>query len=1105
MHPSLKKLCVLFVLVAMMANVLAGYPGQVSAAEGDRLLRLEEAYQMALKTSESIREAQTEVQKNETELKQAGQAVQNEQLKDLSLFAKPHSLPKDLDIRTKVPNARAKLDQAKRALAQKELELLQKVQTSYYQIYQLEKLKESADEQARKQAGKLREWEVKQRYQLAKQEQVDEARAASDKATSAYKQAALTHKSAMIEFGSMIGVNMEKESFTFEVRDQYAQLNQNTAMRLLDHALKNDVTLVNATEKRKAAEAKVKLIRELYKNKFGSGHVSGIEAVYASGDVNPKLLTVNNDMLLKKAKQDWEPWIPVPIPILWIVIPLPKSLFQGEFDGLRYFEDQRQALPIAQMELEQAIALENETRKAVADKVKTSYLAAKGAEEVYAQALAAEDKAKKDRSGVEAKVRVGLAEQAALDQADTAIVQAEQTKNGTYMQYLTTLAALNVAVTGGLEPFMREAILPWRSIDDGLSPLNQSQPEPPASPISGTWEIVPVMEGMLGQLKVQLKGPLAAESYTVHYAANGARIGVQTKLGETVSHLQLLFAEPGALQIQLHGKDGTLAKAKLEGNGASGVLAVDVLEKPEASPMGADQDLRGYVIIGSYQIHLKALSEGNLKAARATVPASGQGTFYQSEFAGGTWFKLDEASEALHIMDAKSKAVAAPDEIAALKLLVDILADGTIKPMVTPSEIAEKLVALADKKEKLEEDNETAMNEGETAELAGLVIELKQTEAEIALYEALQQGDQAKAEAAMALVGDPGALMEAMVAEAEALEQAAAQEALAQAKQELAAAEQAGDAERVAELEAEVAAQEAALAEAAADAIDPAEAAAAEAAEQSAAYEAALQSGDAEQAEALLAGLVAAQAEEAAAAQGLAEQAAGAAEALALLEDMREQALASGETQEAEELAEAIVGQNALIVVLEQEKLMLELAALEAVSEEAEPEMMAAMEQLKTELILALQALEAELYTADELAELGVIAQAAASDLPGAAMLPASHVISSGFNLHLTVSPVVYKQRAYAPTRDLAESLGATVIWDEAAQTVTISGDQLVLIFTINSDIALLNGQEVLLDAPARIVNGYTITPVRLVAEQLGAEVEWHPSTQSVLIAKPAS
>lgn len=104
------------------------------------------------------------------------------------------------------------------------------------------------------------------------------------------------------------------------------------------------------------------------------------------------------------------------------------------------------------------------------------------------------------------------------------------------------------------------------------------------------------------------------------------------------------------------------------------------------------------------------------------------------------------------------------------------------------------------------------------------------------------------------------------------------------------------------------------------------------------------------------------------------------------------------------------------------------------------------------------------------------------------------------------VAPKIVNDRTMLPARFVAENLGAKVSWDEDKQLVTITGKQLktdediTILIYIDSDIAYVNGKEIKLDSPAFIDNDRTYTPVRFVAEKLGADVEWVESELKVVI-----
>jgi hypothetical protein len=97
----------------------------------------------------------------------------------------------------------------------------------------------------------------------------------------------------------------------------------------------------------------------------------------------------------------------------------------------------------------------------------------------------------------------------------------------------------------------------------------------------------------------------------------------------------------------------------------------------------------------------------------------------------------------------------------------------------------------------------------------------------------------------------------------------------------------------------------------------------------------------------------------------------------------------------------------------------------------------------------------------------------------------------------MDVPPAVIDGRTVVPVRFVAENMGAKVDWQGDTQTVQITLD--------GKEISLVIGQarpEEGLDVPAQIVNGRTLVPLRYVSEAFGAEVKWLPDTQSVEIVK---
>lgn len=96
--------------------------------------------------------------------------------------------------------------------------------------------------------------------------------------------------------------------------------------------------------------------------------------------------------------------------------------------------------------------------------------------------------------------------------------------------------------------------------------------------------------------------------------------------------------------------------------------------------------------------------------------------------------------------------------------------------------------------------------------------------------------------------------------------------------------------------------------------------------------------------------------------------------------------------------------------------------------------------------------------------------------------------------------PMQVNGRVFIPLRDVAETLGAQVSWDPATRSVRGSREGRSFALPLGSNRAYVGDRVVALDAPARMVNGKTMVPLRFAAEALGADVAWRPSTGRVAI-----
>lgn len=109
-------------------------------------------------------------------------------------------------------------------------------------------------------------------------------------------------------------------------------------------------------------------------------------------------------------------------------------------------------------------------------------------------------------------------------------------------------------------------------------------------------------------------------------------------------------------------------------------------------------------------------------------------------------------------------------------------------------------------------------------------------------------------------------------------------------------------------------------------------------------------------------------------------------------------------------------------------------------------------------------------------------------------------VIVGGAKVSFDVPPVNKDGRVLVPLRAIGEALGFTVGFDSATKTVSLVKPGTEIILVLGSQEARVNGQVKTLDVPAQAMNGRTLVPVRFVAENLGATVSWDPATQTVTV-----
>ncbi len=96
--------------------------------------------------------------------------------------------------------------------------------------------------------------------------------------------------------------------------------------------------------------------------------------------------------------------------------------------------------------------------------------------------------------------------------------------------------------------------------------------------------------------------------------------------------------------------------------------------------------------------------------------------------------------------------------------------------------------------------------------------------------------------------------------------------------------------------------------------------------------------------------------------------------------------------------------------------------------------------------------------------------------------------------------PFISNDRVLVPVRMVFESMDAKVTWDGKERKATVVSNDTKFIFTIDSNIVIVNDKKIEIDVNAHIVNDRTFIPLRFFAENINMDVLWDGDKREVHI-----
>lgn len=113
---------------------------------------------------------------------------------------------------------------------------------------------------------------------------------------------------------------------------------------------------------------------------------------------------------------------------------------------------------------------------------------------------------------------------------------------------------------------------------------------------------------------------------------------------------------------------------------------------------------------------------------------------------------------------------------------------------------------------------------------------------------------------------------------------------------------------------------------------------------------------------------------------------------------------------------------------------------------------------------------------------------------------PVISLVIDGRGVSADVQPIQRNGRMLVPIRVIAEQTGAQVQYDGAIRQVVVSKQGKRIVIPIDQSAAYVDGKRVTLDVPATIVKKRTLVPIRFVSESLGYQVDWNAASKVAMV-----
>lgn len=353
----------------------------------------------------------------------------------------------------------------------------------------------------------------------------------------------------------------------------YAALDRTMLDNIVEHALKNDYNLLQATQDRKVAQAKVVELIHLYNNRWGGTVRSMTQYVQSQLGRQAEKLDVRIDYdrflnayyepALDRIESPWRG--AYKIKILFITIRIPKEWFKLGTVAERYFDDQKYALFDAIVERDKAIDTEDDIREQLIQQVRDTYRTLKQLEAVNDDAINNLARQERNYESSLRNNRLGLTTFQELHADKISFYGQQDSSYEALLEYGKTIAMFELYTSGYLD--VQSGSFSGTQLQDGDSWISRSGQ-------TATWYVESLLTDYRFTFGLFLPEDLRVTHFEL-YTSNHQQIGDTTEKSDTISHLPLSYQDSAMLYVKLYDSDELKYFGYLDGFGTDGELLLE--------------------------------------------------------------------------------------------------------------------------------------------------------------------------------------------------------------------------------------------------------------------------------------------------------------------------------------------------------------------------------------------------------------------------------------------------------------------------------------------------------------------------------------------------